>query len=86
MASAQISALSIHPYALLSSGAFQLHHFADGADLPGRFRKQSSAERAQPAAASRCTPSPTLLVPCPFFSLSVVPPKISCTQIFNGKA
>lgn len=77
MASAQISAPSIRPYALLSSGAFQLHHFADRADLPGWFRKQSSAERAQPAAAYPCAPSPTLLVPCPFFSPSVVPPKIS---------
>lgn len=58
MASAQITALSIHPCALLSSGAFQLHRFADRADLPGAFRKQPSAETAQPEAASRSAPFP----------------------------
>lgn len=70
---AQISALSIHPYALPSSGAFQLHHFADHADLPGRS-ENNCRQTAQPAATlAPHSPSPTLWVLYPFPSPTSLP-------------
>lgn len=63
VASAQMTALSIHPYALPSCGAFRLHRFADRADLPRAFRNPPSAETTQPAATSRGAPLPRPPVP-----------------------
>lgn len=55
--------ISLHPYALLSSGTFRLHHFADQADLPV-FRKQSSADILVHSPSPH-TPSPSLCILCP---------------------
>lgn len=67
---------SLHPYALLSSGAFRLHHFADQADLP--VLSENSHQQTPQSAATPPTP-PHL--PSASFVLSpthpVVPPKIN---------
>lgn len=57
--------LSLHPYALLSSGAFRLHHFADQADLPGRS-ENSQQQTAQSEATPPTPLQPTLCVLCSF--------------------
>lgn len=65
--SAQMSALSIQPYALLSSGAFGLHHFADRAICPC---SQKTAISRDDAACSRLP-----IRPSPPPSWSLVPPR-----------